>query len=129
MKTAQATSRFSSRPGVRWLAIASACVFGAPLGCHSAFVNATITNHSGHPIRILELDYPSASFGTSDLADGATFKYRFKILGSGPASLQWTDIGEKEHTSPGPELEEGQEGSLAVSIEPETATWSKSLHH
>ncbi len=120
-------NRSQSWPLLR--ALAGSISLAALSGCHSAFVNAVIMNHSGQPVRLVELDYPSASFGTGDLADGATFKYRFKILGSGPATLLWTDLHEKEHTSPGPELEEGQEGSITISIGPGAATWQKDLHH
>lgn len=97
-------------------------------GCHSAFVSATVVNRSGAAVRLIEVDYPSASFGTEELANGATFKYRFKIQGSGAAKLSWTDSQEKDHTSAGPDLHEGQEGSLSVTIEPGNATWSAGLH-
>ena len=98
-------------------------------GCHSAFVNATITNTSGRPLRLVEIDYPSASFGTNDLAPGGTFKYRFKVLGSGPATLLWTGADGKEHKSEGPSLEEGEEGSLAAKVGQEDAQWVSHLHH
>lgn len=98
-------------------------------GCHSAFVEASILNRSGQKVRLVEVDYPSASFGTGELANGATFKYRFKVLGSGPATLLWTDLHEKEHTSPGPALEEGEEGLMTVSIGQGAATWEEKLHH
>ena len=104
----------------------------APLllcGCHSAFVNATITNHSGRPLRLVEIDYPSASFGTNDLASGIDFKYRFKVLGSGPAMLLWTDNSMKEHRSQGPDLEEGEQGSLVVTITAAEVPWVSQLHH
>lgn len=92
-------------------------------GCHSAFVEASVVNHSGAAIRLVEVDYPSASVGTQDLPDGATFKYRFKILGNGPARLSWTDLQSKDHTSPGPNLQEGEEGTLAVTLRPADALW------
>ena len=53
-------------------------------GCHSAYINTTVTNHTAKPIELLEVDYPSASFGTQNLAPGGVFHYRFKILGSRP---------------------------------------------
>lgn len=96
-------------------------------GCHSAFVQATVVNHSGHPVRLFEVDYPFASFGGQDLADGATFHYRFKILGEGPSKLTWTDAAEHDYTSAGPKMEEGQEGPLTVTIGPAAATWDSSL--
>ncbi len=98
------------------------------LGCHSNFVEATVTNATGQSIRLLEIDYPSASFGTQDLAAGADFHYRFKILGDGPAKLIWTDAQEKEHTVPGPALHEGQEGAMRIRIDPATADWHLDLH-
>ena len=96
-------------------------------GCHSAFMMATVVNRSSQPVRLVEVDYPSASFGTERLAPGATFKTRFKIQGSGATTVSWTDALEKEHTSPGPSLSEGQEGELTVVIGPETATWNRNV--
>ena len=98
-------------------------------GCHSAFINATVQNHSGQRLRLIEVDYPSASFGTNDLANGASYKYRFKVLGSGLATLQWTDLDEKEHTSQGPALEEGQQGDLVINIQGDKAAWTPTLRH
>ena len=37
--------------------------FGALTGCHSHYVAIDVTNSSGQPISLLEVDYPSASFG------------------------------------------------------------------
>lgn len=96
-------------------------------GCHSAFVQATVINHSGHTVRLFEVDYPFASFGGQDLADGATFHYRFKILGDGPTKITWTDAAEHEHTTVGPTLQEGLEGPLTLTIGPDQATWDAHL--
>ncbi len=117
----------------RWLAVTAGglgtVLCGALTACHSAFINATISNQSGQALRLVEIDYPSASFGTNDLANGATFKYRFKVLGSGPATLLWTDHASQDHKVRGPALEEGQEGQLSVIIGPGGAHWDQSLHH
>jgi hypothetical protein len=93
-------------------------------GCHSAFIDATISNHTPDPITLVELDYPSASFGTQTLAPGADFHYRFKVLGSGPLKFLFTDPARKDHTLPGPTLQEGDEGSLTVTLTPAGADWS-----
>jgi hypothetical protein len=85
-------------------------------GCHSTFVQATIVNHSGAPLRLVEMDYPSASFGTTNLNKDAEFHYRFKIQGSGSAKLDFEDAEGKAHHSVGPELDEGQEGGLTITI-------------
>lgn len=90
------------------------CLFTA--GCRSAFVSATITNHSGEPISLIEVDYPSASFGLSSLAPEGQFHYRFKIQGSGPIQLQFTDAAGKAHSVTGPDIAEGEQGTLDVTI-------------
>lgn len=97
-------------------------------GCHSAFIEATIVNQTGAPIPLVELDYPSASFGKGGLENGAKFKYRFKVLGAGSAKLTWTDSHEKELTSQGPDLREGEEGSLSVILTSDGPHWTADLH-
>jgi hypothetical protein len=106
-----------TRPLVATLALA------ALTGCHSHYVAVDVLNDSGKPISLLELDYPSASFGADTLAPGAIYHYRFKILGAGPTKLLWTDVAQHQHTVPGPHLSEGQEGTLNATITPTTATW------
>ena len=97
-------------------------------GCRSAFVSATITNQSAAPVTLLEVDYPSASFGIGTLAPGAQFHYRFKIQGGGPITLQFTDASGKAHTASGPDLQEGEQGSLQVNIDPSnTISWIPNL--
>jgi UDP-3-O-[3-hydroxymyristoyl] glucosamine N-acyltransferase len=96
-------------------------------GCHSHYVEADVVNASAQPIPLVEVDYPSASFGTQALAAGATYHYRFKILGDGPTKVLWTDAQHQDHTVAGPSLNEGQEGSLTVTISPTGATWDTHL--
>jgi hypothetical protein len=97
------------------------------IGCKSAFVEADVKNTSGAAVSLVEVDYPSASFGVGELGAGATFHYRFKILGSGAAKVLWTDAERKEHTVAGPEMREGQQGNLTVTISGDTAKWSEKL--
>lgn len=97
-------------------------------GCHSAFVQTTITNQ-GPAIHTLEVDYPSQSFGTETLAAGQVYHYRFKVQGSGPMKLQFQDAAGKTHTSTGPTLAEGAEGTMAVTISNNAlVAWSPALH-
>ena len=97
-------------------------------GCHSPFVSATLSNHSNAAVHVPQVEYPSASFGTTTLSAGADFHYRFKILGSGPIKITFTDAHNQDHTLSGPELHEGQEGSLQITIEPDnTVDWKPSL--
>ena len=98
----------------------------AVTGCHSPYVAATVSNHTSQPVELVEVDYPSASFGTQNLAPGADFHYRFKVLGSGPTKLLYTDNSHHDHTSTGPTLYEGAEGPLAIVISPAGVTWTPS---
>jgi hypothetical protein len=95
----------------------------AATGCHSAYVEATVSNRTDKPIELLEVDYPSASFGTQNLAPNADFHYRFKVLGSGQTKLLYTDSGHRDHKADGPVLKEGAEGSLNIAITPTGVTW------
>lgn len=97
-------------------------------GCRSAFVSATITNHSGASISLIEVDYPNASFGVGSLAPEAKFPYRFKIQGSGPVKMQFTDASGKTHSATGPQLAEGEQGSLSISIDASNnVSWEPNL--
>jgi hypothetical protein len=96
-------------------------------GCHSHYVSIDIHNTTAAPITLVEVDYPTASFGVDTLAAGATYHYRFKILGDGPTKLLWTDAAQQQHTVAGPSLNEGQEGTLTATITPTTATWTTHL--
>ena len=92
-------------------------------GCHSAYIATTISNHTSEPLSLIELDYPSASFGTQTLAPGQDFHYRFKVLGSGSMKLLYTDSAHHDHKSDGPFLKEGAEGPLTIVIADTGVTW------
>jgi hypothetical protein len=92
-------------------------------GCHSPYVEATVSNRTPQRLELIEVDYPSASFGTQGLASGADFHYRFKILGHGKLKLIYTDAANKERKSEGPEINEGAEGTLHIIIEPNKIQW------
>jgi len=96
-------------------------------GCHSSYIEATVKNASGAPLSLVEVDYPSASFGRENLADGVEYHYRFKIIGSGPTKVLWTDAARQEHTVPGPVLHENDEGRMRVTIGPSGAAWDLTL--
>lgn len=102
-------------------------VVGLGTGCHSAYVEATIRNGTERPISLVELDYPSASLGTQTLGVGEEFHYRFKVLGSGAVKLLYTDAAHKEVTVAGPELREGDEGSLRVEVTGAGVAWAPVL--
>ena len=95
----------------------------ATTGCHSPYVDHHVSNRTAQPIELLEVDYPSASFGTQNLAPGADFHYRFKVLGSGAMKLLYTDSAHQDHKSDGPFLKEGAEGPLTIVIADTGVTW------
>lgn len=98
-------------------------------GCHSAYVNATVSNRSASTISVVQVEYPSASFGTQSIAPGHDFKYRFKVLGSGAMKIVYTDSARAEHTFAGPSLKEGDEGSLAIIVSAGKLDWNFKLAH
>lgn len=93
-------------------------------GCHSAFIDADLVNLTSSPITLVELDYPSASFGTQTLAPNQHFRYRFKVLGSGPLKLIYTGPTHREQTILGPTLNEGDEGPLTITVTPTGTDWT-----
>jgi hypothetical protein len=112
---------------MRWFFIlcTMTCLF-AVTGCHSPYITATVSNRSAQRIDLLEVDYPSASFGTQNLAPGSDFHYRFKVLGSGSMRLLYTDDAHQDHKSDGPFLKEGAEGLLTIAITPTGVHWQTS---
>ena len=114
------------RSSARVLLPLASIVF-ALAGCKSPYISTTIVNNTGAPVTLVEVDYPSASFGRDVLAAGATFPYRFKIIGSGPTKVSWTDAAHHEHSSAGPDLHEGQQGQLAIALTPAGPSWSAHL--
>lgn len=118
------------RTSERLLQLAFALTAAALLassGCKSAYVAATVVNHSGGPVSLVEVDYPTASFGRESVPSDASFPYRFKILGSGPTKVTWTDAAHHDHSSAGPDLHEGQQGQLTIVLTPTGATWQPQL--
>lgn len=106
------------------LGLASVVLVGA---CKSPYVNATVKNDTGAAVTLVEVDYPSASFGRDALAAGAVYPYRFKIIGSGATKVSWTDADRKQHAANGPELREGQQGTLSITLTPTGAEWSSEM--
>jgi hypothetical protein len=98
-------------------------------GCHSAYIEATVKNASGGAVSLVEVDYPSASFGSETLAADAEYHYRFKVLGSGATKVLWTDAAHVEHSVAGPVLHEGDEGRVAITLTGASANWDLVLSH
>ncbi len=97
-------------------------------GCQSRFVAATIENDTDRPLQMVELDYPGASFGVSRLAPHGVYSYRFKAIGSAALAMSYTDDAGAMHTATGPEVKDGQGGSLVISIgERGAVSWKPTL--
>lgn len=97
-------------------------------GCASKYVQAAVRNQTGGVVTLVEVDYPSASFGKEALVNGAEYDYRFKILGSGSSKVLWTDSEQKQHEVAGPKLDEGQQGTMIVTLTSTGASWDVQLH-
>lgn len=91
-------------------------------GCHSYHVETTVENRTGAPIQLLEVDYPSASFGADNLAANGIFHYRIQLRGTGTLKVQYTaNTGgqvQKQVQIDGPALAERQEGQLKIVLLP-----------
>lgn len=99
-------------------AIGIFCAMTMLAGCHSAHVEVAVENRTGAPIRLLEVDYPNASFGSDSLAADATMHYRIQVQGSGPIKVQYTGGDGRQSQIKGPPLAEHQEGALEIVLLP-----------
>jgi len=108
---------------MRWFVVGLSVGLLGLGGCKSAFVEADVRNATATAVSLVEVDYPSASFGKESLGAGATYHYRFKVQGDGKTKILWTDAAQKEHSAGGPVLKEGQAGPLTVTITGESAVW------
>ena len=86
--------------------------------CHSYHIDTTVENRTGAAIQLLEVDYPSASFGADHIASGAIYHYRFQIRGSGPLKITYTGPDDKQVQIAGPTLVERQQGQLKIVLLP-----------
>jgi hypothetical protein len=98
--------------------IACALLLGIT-GCKSYWINASIENQTGQTIHELEVDYPTASFGTNSLTPGASMRYRFQVRGSGPVKVEYTLRDGKTTHAQGLTLAEHQKGELLIRLLPQ----------
>jgi hypothetical protein len=87
-------------------------------GCHSYHLDATVQNRTGAPIQLLEIDYPSASFGDDKLASGELFSYRIQLRGSGQLKVHYTTADRHQVDIDGPTVAEREEGQLRIVLLP-----------
>ena len=86
--------------------------------CHSHHVAIAIQNQTGAAVQLLEVDYPSASFGANKLAAGATFRYRIQVEGNGPLTVMYTSSAGQQIKNPGPDLSNMQQGRVDIVLLP-----------
>ncbi|MFP5235671.1 MAG: hypothetical protein ACLGSD_07195 [Acidobacteriota bacterium] len=86
--------------------------------CKSPHVEVTVVNNTGSEVRLLEVDYPSASFGFDSIAAGASKHYKIQVQDSGNVKVQYNGVGDKQFQSSGPELKQGFQGTLLITLEP-----------
>jgi hypothetical protein len=100
----------------------SARIFSVALlalaACHSYHIETTVQNRTGGAIQLLEVDYPSASFGADSLASGALLPYRIQVRGSGLLKVQYTGSDGQQMQIEGPTLSERQEGRIEIVLLP-----------
>lgn len=96
-------------------------------GCHSSYIDADVRNSTGAALQTVEVDYPGGSFGRSNIAAGADFHYRFKILGSGATKVLWTDARGQDHSVTGPDMHEGQAGHVTITVGTAAAGWQSEV--
>lgn len=100
-------------------------VFLLPLlmaaSCKNYIVGVTVENHTGGVVNLLEVDYPSASFGVDSLPDGAVYRYRVQLQESGPIKVMYT-VAKHQYQSTGPNVHEKQKGQLEIILNPNGRT-------
>ncbi len=103
---------------MRWAMVTLSGLVALAAGCHSSHVDITVENHSGAPIRLLEVDYPNASFGADAIAEDGVMHYRIQLQGNGPLKVQYTAFDGKLVQITGPQMAEHQEGKLEIVLSP-----------
>ena len=104
------------RHGILAAVFAPILVWG--VGCHSYHIDMTVENRTGAAIQLLEVDYPSASFGADKLAAGEVFRYSIQVRGSGPLKVVYTGSDGRQAQMDGPTLAERQEGRIQIVLLP-----------
>lgn len=88
-------------------------------GCHSYHIDSTIENRTGAVIKLMEVDYPNASFGTDSVAAGADYHYRFQVEDDGPLKITYTAPNDHVVHITGLKLERREQGRLEIVLLPD----------
>lgn len=110
------------------LSLAALCLSLGLTACQSPYVQTSIVNHTGSAVKLIEVDYPDASFGTDQIAVDSIYHYRFQVQDSGPVKISYTGADNKTYKATGPQVNKGQEGPLVITLEAGgKVTWAPTL--
>jgi hypothetical protein len=99
------------------------------VGCRSKRVEVRVVNSGTTELHNIEVDYPSASFGFSSLAPGATYVYRIKLQDAGRMKVEFFDSKQQPHSGKGPYAEQEQQGTLTLTLDESGKNeWAPQLH-
>jgi hypothetical protein len=113
--------------GSFWLFVLTSLIF--VVGCRSKLVEVRVVNSGTTELHNVEVDYPSASFGVSTLAPGATYIYRIQLQDAGRMKVEFYDSKEQPHSGKGPYAEQGQQGTLTLTLDGSGKNqWNVQLH-
>jgi hypothetical protein len=110
------TPSIGVRHGILAAVLAPMLAWG--VGCHSYHIDMTVENRTGAAIQLLEVDYPSASFGADKLAADEVFRYSIQVRGNGPLKVEYTGSDGRQAQMSGPSLAERQEGRIQIVLLP-----------
>jgi hypothetical protein len=99
------------------------------VGCRSKLVEVRVVNSGTTELHNIEVDYPSASFGFSSLAPGATYVYRLQLQDAGRMKVEFSDSKQQPHSGKGPYVAQGQQGTLTLTLDGNGKNqWDAQLH-
>ncbi len=112
-----------------FLGLAALASLMLTVGCRSKLVEVRVVNSGTTDLHNIEVDYPSASFGVSNLAPGATFIYPIQLQDAGRMKVEFSDSKRQPHSGKGPYVKEGQQGTLTLTLDASGKNqWNPQLH-
>jgi hypothetical protein len=100
------------------LPVLAVILLSLAVGCRSSHIDITVENRTGATVRLLEVDYPNASFGFDAIPSQGVRHYRIQVTGDGPLTLQYTAGDGHSVQNTGPTLEARAQGKLDIQLLP-----------
>jgi hypothetical protein len=101
------------------LAVATGIVTLGVTACHSNWIDVSVENRTGKPLRELEVSYPSASFGFDSLAPDDVKHYRLQVRGRGEVKVMYALPDGTVPRATGPALADHAQGKLTIRLLPQ----------